>query len=232
MVVAALLVGFIAALSALAFVTPKWYVPPVRTADATEADADRAESLERRVLSTLSDAHPFGTSWTLTLSAEDAAAWLNHRLPEWLRNHSVAAPVPGWNDAGPAAAVHVSTRLARVGVSARLSGRQTIAWVQLPLPLHAVMAPGVSRGTSHRWAFGVGSMTLPRFVVRAVAPDAVRLIDEALDHTTGNEHRTEAVAVIRLGDGRRVLLTRVEGEQGTLTLTFRTEGKAAGRRAR
>ncbi|MFM9957949.1 MAG: hypothetical protein ACKVZJ_07720 [Phycisphaerales bacterium] len=213
-VAAALLLACGAVLVVMAMTRPAWFRVPSGGADGPL----RAESFERRVMSTLSDAHPFGTPWTLTLSGDDAADWLNHRLPEWLRNQGTSVP---WHAGEPGACASISESRALVGVPVVALGGRGIAWVRVALPI----APGAAHG-AEPWSFGVGRLALPRMVVKMIAPDAVRLADRTLDEVRRDAGRSGALTTIRLDDGRRVLVTRVEGGAGVLTLTCRTEGRA------
>lgn len=220
---ALVVIAFAAGAVALAGMSPSWYTQPAPRAD----DPARAEALERRVLSTLSDAHPFGTTWTITISDQDAALWINHRLPAWLANQPANARAPrGWSPDGPGASVSFKPRFVRIGLRARVAGSDAVAWARVPMPLTPALTPNVStRAGTDRWSFGIGRLALPRPLLGALASDTQRLIEDALASAASNPSRSEALAELTLDDGRRVLLTRVEANEGTLTVFCRTEAR-------
>jgi len=75
--------GWIAARTA-----PGWYAPPL----IDEPLRELAEGVERRVLSEVSDVHPSGQPWTLTVTDREASAWMNVRLALWAANQRIDLP--------------------------------------------------------------------------------------------------------------------------------------------
>lgn len=52
----------------------------------------RAESVEKRLNNTITHEHPDPDAWTIDITADEANAWLNLRLPLWLANRDLPSP--------------------------------------------------------------------------------------------------------------------------------------------
>lgn len=194
--------------------SPAWSSP----AGASPEQADLAEAFERRALSALSDAHPFGVDWTFTLTADEARAWISHRLPEWLANQNAAHRL---HPEGIKASASFTRDDASIGVLVRTRAGDSVAWARVGLPFEA----GDAANAPHA-VFGLGRVRLPFWLLRACAPEAPRLLERTRETARGGRADRPREATITLDDGRRVFLQRVEGGTGTITLTCRTERRS------
>lgn len=215
MLVGGALLLFVAVLMlAMIRARPAWYAP----AGAFPEQAALAEAFERRALSVLSDAHPFGVDWTFTLTADEARAWISHRLPEWLANQNAAHhPHPE----GIRAGVSFTPDDASIGVLVRTWIGDTVAWARVGLPCEAREA-----AASPRTVFGLGRVRMPAWMLGVWAPELPRLLERTREPARGARAGGPREATITLDDGRRVFLRRVEGGTGTVTLTCRTERRS------
>lgn len=193
------LIGLLALVSVLgvalwlaAGAAPDWYAPPMND-PALEA---MAEATERRVLGELSDAHPSGQDWTLTLTQDEASAWLNVRLPMWAANQGIELPdgLDGW------CASFKPGRLS-AGVTRRAGDRR---WV-----FTATCTPR-DGNLPREPSMTLGLLPLPRWVLDRAARNSVSRADTMPAH-------------LDLGDGRRVRVKQVQVRTGDVVLTLVTE---------
>ncbi|MBN8645810.1 MAG: hypothetical protein J0L61_11300 [Planctomycetes bacterium] len=189
-----------AALLALAARVPSWYQP----AQATPARHALAESVEARVLSEISGAHPFGEPWTLSITDAEAAAWLNDRLPAWAANQKIDLPA-----SASLPAARFDDDEAAVALTLRGSYGARVITLAVPLDAHR---PGPI-------SVRIGSLPLPAFIVNRAAPAVQRL---ALRETSNPD---QPWRTIRLDDGRTVEFTAISATNGTLTIHAVTRGK-------
>lgn len=191
----------------------------------------RAEAVEQGVMNHAAMQRPApapgepGTVWTVALSAADANAWLNVRLPKWLANREEPVPWPAELDE---LQVEFEGGAVHVGARVRASGSQRV--------LSATLVPRVEPDGS-LWvparAVSVGRLAVPagwvlgeaRARARARVPEALRQMPEAAAMFLAFEGRAPLVsnAVLRLGDGRRVRLLDLRARDGRLEITCRTE---------
>ncbi|TVQ80817.1 MAG: hypothetical protein EA380_02845, partial [Phycisphaeraceae bacterium] len=68
---------------------PVWWVT---VAPDDPVAIHRAESVEKRLNNTLTHDHPNPDAWTIDITADEANAWLNLRLPLWLANRDLPSP--------------------------------------------------------------------------------------------------------------------------------------------
>ncbi|MBY0111476.1 MAG: hypothetical protein K2Y21_01540 [Phycisphaerales bacterium] len=208
-------------LYALASRTPSWF-HPVNPHDPVLIDL--AQRVENRVITQLykyrGEVDPAtratGEPWTLTITQDEATAWLNCKLPDWVRNLDDSATWPS----------EISNLQARIDPS-RL-------WVAAALRNSSVASFGAAPRADDRGLrlasarAGIGSLSLPaswfggttRSLIEHAAgkPAAAR----AWDLATGAAPLSEQPS-IRLEDGRRVRVLAVELTPGTLTLRCQTE---------
>lgn len=202
----------------MAFRVPVWFAPRAMGED----QAALAEALERRVLSEVSAAHPFGTPWTLTVSAPECEAWLNTRLPVWLENQNT--PRPSWLGF---VGVSFTARRAAIAGATRPDNRPPVVSFEFACPIE----PGASPSLEAR----LGTLPVPRWVVVALVPGLHQQFDRALgpgtiSPTAGSGGTPQGIATIRLDDGRRVRVRRVESGTDTLTLHCTTIARAEKKR--
>jgi hypothetical protein len=163
--------------------------------------------------------------WTVHVSAAEANAWLNARLPGWLRSQ--------WDDQtwpSEMSEVQVEFRDGLIAVGARITvaGRDRY--------FTATIAPEVREDGSlwmpARWV-SVGRLAVPGDWVIDHAdrrrdqfvPDELKDLPEtaAMFRAFAGEAAMAQDAVVTLGDGRVVRLLAMRPEDGRLELTCRTE---------
>ncbi len=195
-----------------AFRSPHWYSPR----QIGDAGAWIADGAERRVLSELSAAHRFGEPWTLAVTAAEAEAWLNVRLPAWMENQGV--PRPAWYGFVGVAFEEGQTRVA-LGTGAG----------GLPPVVSLTLAPPTAVGAMPERAVRLGVLPVPRWVIEQLAPGLGGQIDSAISKSSAprpaNSTEPPGLGTIRLDDGRRVRFTAFDANNGTLTLHCVTLGK-------
>jgi hypothetical protein len=191
---------------------------------------DRAQRLENRVITQLykyrGSVDPAtgatGEPWTLTITQDEATAWLACKLPEWVRNLDDSAAWP--REISNLQASFGSSRL-WIAAAVDNGSRSVVSLGAAP----RLDADGLRLASSRA---GVGSLTLPVSWLSGPAralldgPGA-RAVDRAGDRPlwpmlTGAQPALRD-ASIRLEDGRRVRITELKLEPGEITLTCRTQ---------
>jgi hypothetical protein len=204
---------------------PSWW----REVKADSQTTTTAEQVENGVVTQLSMVRPAdpqakqgyqSEQWSVSLSADDADAWLGTRLKQWIENQG-----GHWPEQLSGAQVEFASGVIKAGV--RLEGGRVV---------FVEVTPEV-RADGSLWllprAMGAGSMPLPTFLVlqevhegvvqRLPAGSARRTqAEEALD-VLGGKRPALRDAVVKLDDGRRVRLVKVTPVAGRLEITCRTE---------
>ncbi|MEC9373100.1 MAG: hypothetical protein VYC34_04620 [Planctomycetota bacterium] len=68
---------------------PRWW----RSVDTSDtATLELGEKVEHAMLHTFSKRRPEGVAWSVAISANEANAWLNTRLPRWVTNRGLGWP--------------------------------------------------------------------------------------------------------------------------------------------
>jgi len=206
----------------LARQAPGWW-QGIDAADPRVVDlADRAE---RAVVSAMHRSRPDGAPWTVAVTAEQANAWLNVKLPRWVTSRS---------DAWPEQISQVQTHFAdgRVSVGLRIGG-----WDGETHIVAATVNPVLHDGGL--WlmqpATNAGRLDLPAgWTINRLArwlPVSIRrreMAQRALG-ALRQEGPVLPLTQVRLEDGRRVRLVGLRVEDDRLLLTCVTE--LAGRHA-
>ncbi len=203
----------------LASQPPAWW----RTVDLEGAEtrtlADRVES---GVITALHKDRPLNEPWTVAISAAQANAWINVKLPRWLINRRL-----GWPERLAEAQVEFSG--GQVSLGARLADDgedQIVAATAAPrlLDSGALWLPIASTRA--------GRLDLPSnwtvSRLREWLPPEIRGLESTratLEALAGAEPLF-ADASVRLEDGRRVRLIDIRAEEGRLLLTCVTEPPA------
>lgn len=213
--------------------SPGWWNPASADDPATRTAAEGVENGVVNQLHAWRKADPASTkdayrseAWTVSLQATDANAWLAVALPKWLANQQRPVKLP------PELSelqVAFASDVVRIGARLEYDGSHHM--------LSASVRPEI-REDGSLWLRAtwvrLGRMPMP----------ASWLLDQAMDprgELSGSVMKSaEARAVarvlagldpaakvpeIRLADGRRVRLLKVEPRDGQLWLTCRTEGR-------
>lgn len=192
--------------------TPAWFTPR----PMGDAEVARAEGVERRVLSELSAAHRLGEPWTLSITAPEAEAWLNVRLPVWMENQN--APRPTWFGF---VALAFDNRQVRAGLGTGTGGT--------PPVISMTITPPKTTGAAPEHTARLGILPVPGWIIEQVAPGLNEQIEQAISKRSASRPGTSTeppgMGTIRLDDGRRVRFTGFDAKSGTLTLHCVTLGK-------
>jgi len=209
----------VAAISAvtLASKSPTWW----RSVDPADPETIvLAEQVERGVVSAVHRARPDGEPWTVSVTANQANAWLNVKLPRWMANRG--AP---WPTRLREVQAHFTSE-GRLAVGARIRGGEGDRIVAATLE-PVVMTDGsmwILTATPH-----AGRLDLPRgwtlTQLRDWLPEEVEQdlpVERILSALEGAAPLYDD-AILKLEDGRRVRLLNITPEAGRLLLTCRTE---------
>ncbi|MCK4872475.1 MAG: hypothetical protein KAS72_07095 [Phycisphaerales bacterium] len=199
----------------LARATPRWW----RTIDPNSQETKQiAENIERGFTSLLSQSRPRDTVWAFRVTASQANAWLNTRLPLWLAN--LDEPVQ-WPASLRQVQVNFDEGVIRIGALVRDDQGERIiaASVEPRLEAGRFACPAVS--------VGAGQLDLPAGLllpkIRRSMPDDVATAPfvEQLFALLADERTTDAV--IKLEDDRRIHMLDIKLQDGALIVTCRTE---------
>lgn len=190
---------------------PTWW----RTIDPNDPQTQQlAQDIERGVSSMLSQRRPDEEPWAFRITAGQADAWLNVRLPRWLRNQD--EPIE-WPPTLSQLQVHFDDDIVHLGLIQQLSGEGQI--------LTAAIDPTLREGLL--WCpvttMGAGQLRLPAATLLA------KLERSALEQAGDPEGVRDFFAVLRgergvepileLDDGRLVRLIDLHMERGVLVGT-------------
>lgn len=217
----------------LARATPSWWRPADPDAPATRL---AAEALEHGVVNQIHAWRPRAAAsggeawrsepWTVSLSEVDANAWLAASLPKWLANLEKPARLPPelseLQVAFASGVVRIGGRIAHAGADHTLSASvrpeiradgslwMAATWVRLgrmPVPASWLLERAMDEGSE------LGAAAFRTAEGRAAARVLAGL------------EPASRLPELRLADGRRVRLLRIEAREDQLWLTCRTEGK-------
>ncbi|RMH27808.1 MAG: hypothetical protein D6693_04680 [Planctomycetota bacterium] len=198
---------------------PAWW-RPVDPADP--ATVDLAERVERAVVSAMHRPRPPGEPWTVAVTAEQANAWLNVKLPRWVRSRS---------DAWPEEVRRIQTRFTggRLSVGLEIAGGS-----DEPRIVAATVEP-VLRGGG-LWltqpATNAGRLDLPAgWTIKKLArwlPEPIRTREMAERALAALKQEGPVLPTVeaRLEDGRRVRLVGLRIDEDRLLLTCVTTRRA------
>jgi hypothetical protein len=228
-------ISLLAALGVLlARSTPSWWRPADPDAPGTRL---AAEALEHGVVNQVHAWRPRAGAaggggawrsepWTVSLSEGDANAWLAASLPKWLANLDKPARLPPelseLQVAFASGVVRIGGRIAHAGAGHTLS---------------ASVRPEI-RADGSLWLAAtwvrLGRMPVPAsWLLERAMDDASELGGAALRSREGRAAARVLAGMepaarepeLRLADGRRVRLLRIEAREDQLWLTCRTEGR-------
>lgn len=230
-------VSSLAVLASLALIreSPDWW-RTVRRDDPRTIRA--AQDVEDALMSDFSAVRPTDPSfvpnepgqwrsepWTIRVEASEANAWLNVRLPKWLANREEEFR---WPEEVSELQVDFDQGVLRIGARVRISGQEQI----VSATIRPALADDGSLTAPARWVH-VGRLAVPAsWVLSAAEGNAARYIPRSVAGLPETDAMLKAFqglgpvvsnAVVRLGDGRRVRLLRIEPRDGALVLTCQTE---------
>jgi hypothetical protein len=223
----ALACAFITAAAILAQRPPAWW-RPIDPADPAVRRA--ANDLQNQVAEIASKIRRFAPgsaaseTWQLSISADDANAWINTLMPRWLENQSDTFR---WPSEIASVQVRFDDDRVLVGVEIQSAGSSQI--------LCASVAPALRHGEIYAPArsISLGRLEVPKswFLAEeplAVAEDRIpkplRDLPQTRDLAAAFSGRSPVrSALVALGDGRRVRILDVASRDGRITLTCRTE---------
>lgn len=220
---AAIGVGTIAVVAALTLMekAPQWW----RSVDpADPATIDLAEQVERGVVSQVHRSRAPGEQWTVSVTAAQANAWLNVKLPRWMANQSA-----GWPPRLREVQVHF-TPDERMSFGARIRGVDTdrVVAATVRLRIDDDGALWILTPVAHAGRLDLPSdWTIAQLREWIPAEMNERLpVQQVLDALAGAAPLFPE-AVIKLEDGRRVRLLDLRPEYGRLLITCMTEAPEA-----
>jgi len=200
----------------LAQESPTWW----RTVDAGDpAVVDLAERVERAVVSSIHKVRPIGEPWTVAISAPQANAWLNAKLPRWVQSRNAH-----WPEQLSQVQTHFSNGRISVGVRIGRGDNEQIVAATVNPTLGAdgslwLAQPSTNAGRLDLpagWTISRLASWLPPEIKGRQITDlvlkALRQEGPALDNTS-----------VRLEDGRRIRLLGLSIDHERLLLTCVTE---------
>lgn len=222
--------------------TPTWWTrvelastqPPVDLGSVPADWPARAAEVENAVVAQLSLVRPGrwhedgvwrSEPWSVSITEEDASAWLATRLPRWVKNREGESAWPM-----QVAQARVSFTQGRIiagamlrnGGAVQIMGVEVHPWVDpqgaLRVPAKKVRIGRVALPAA--WLFGAITSRADDFIPR-------ESLESPTAQTVSDALRGESVltrnAVIRLEDGRRVRVLNLSPHDGRMDLTFQTE---------
>lgn len=164
--------------------------------------------------------------WAFAITASDANAWLNTRLPKWLQD---SEPDLDWPRAVHELQVDFDEALIRVGVLLRGRGgeRQIVSATLTPelredgsLWMRAAWVHIGRLPVPASWVLDQGEVQTRRHLGEQAAEVSRQ---EALFRVFAGDLPAMEDASVRLGDGRRVRIMRLQPRRGRLEVVCRTE---------
>jgi hypothetical protein len=229
---------------------PRWW----QTADWARPEVGRcAEELENRLLSNVYHARPAvavqrapgqslppgaavaadqPVTWTIPVSAADANAWLNARLPKWIRSESDTFEWPEQIEE-----LQVEFRDDRILVGVKVRYADSAQY------LSATLQPAIRETDGSLWmpaqAVSIGRLPLPAswflspqptVLAQDQIPEELRELPEtkSIAQVFSGQIPVTSKPIIKLADGRRVRLLSLTSRDGTLHVTCRTEPRETG----
>jgi len=216
----ALLAAAVVLVLALTLSTPTWYTPPPPTAPTTIALADKLEQAAVSQLTQVRPADPAPTTspkyrsdaWSVSISQDDANAWLAVRLPAWLASRQttmpglISQPFIRFDDGAATIAA------AYEGTPRLILGQRIAANIDEAGDLHiALGATHAGRMTAPGSLLSIGAV---RDMLTNLKGANVKLTDDTLTFTQ---------PTLRLDDGRFVRVLGLWVKDGRLEVMCRTE---------
>ena len=230
--------------AALAQEPPSWW----RVIDAKDpALAAKAQLIENGAATQLTkiraagDGQALGPPWTIALKAEDANAWLATRLGRWLESQGDAKV--RWPKELGQVQVAFDDGMVTLAASVHAGGAKSGSQAQV---LSASLRPEL-RPDGSLWmpaqSVGLGRLALPAAWMLSPAgdakmnvaevPESIRELPQTKDllKVMTGEIAAMRTATVKIGDGRRVRLLKLESRGGVLLITCQTLPRETSRAA-
>lgn len=230
--------------AALAQEPPSWW----RVIDARDpALAAKAQLIENGAATQLTkiraagDGQAVGPPWTIALKAEDANAWLATRLGRWLESQDNAKV--RWPKELGQVQVAFDDGMITLAASVHAGGAKNGSQAQV---LSASLRPDL-RPDGSLWMparqVGLGRLAMPASWMLSPAgdakmhvaevPESIRALPQTKDllKVLSGEIAAMRSATVKIGDGRRVRLLKLESRGGVLLITCQTLPRETARAA-
>lgn len=200
----------------LARESPVWW----RTVDpADPAVVDLSERVERAVVSAMHKARPLDEPWTVAVSASQANAWLNAKLPRWVRSRNAH-----WPQELSQVQTHFTNGRISVGVRIGLGDDQQIVAATVNPILNADGALWLTQPSTNAGRLDLpAGWTISRLASWLPPEIKGRPLANMVLQALRQEAPVLADTSLRLEDGRRVRLIGLRVDHERLLLTCVTE---------
>ena len=237
--IVALLCGGLLFAHSLSAQTPHWWRNVSREDPRTQ---EAAEQIEYAISDQLHASRTGGASadrpehwsselWSASISATDANAWINVRLPKWLAHEDENLR---WPDELAEVQIDFSAGDVRLGARLATDGHERIVWATFTPEIREdgslwLRARRVHLGrlsVPAPWVLGEAEDLVNAYVPPEFRghPESRRLFDALAGRVPIIDTPT-----LRLADGRRVRLVAMQAFEGRLSVACRTERELAGR---
>lgn len=208
---------------------PRWWNPTLvvdpALGEAIEMGLMRHLSAIRQPDPTLKPGEPWRSeAWSVSLTEEDANAWLNSRLPKWMMNRG--KPVP-WPVEIASLQAKFEDGTVRLGVQILDNTESVIAGVSIAPEIREdgslwLRSSGLDIGSLPAPAWAIGTA---RSAYSDSIPEAIRQLPEteAFFGALAGSNAIFPNATIKLDGGRRVRVLSITSKNGRVDLKFRTE---------
>lgn len=201
---------------------PEWWdasLPESPPVPASDVGAD----VEMQITTQMTQERPADDSWTINITEQQASAWLTGRLPDWLLNRSAGVPA-AWTRTAirfTDAELHIVAEVTPKGSSTRYVG--------------VVIQPSIQADGSLRLQSQAATLGRLRTPFSVIADRLKPQLDKLTTQTGSSGEHSQAVqefiethgitinpAEFELDDGRKVRITGITIEPGSMRLTCKT----------
>lgn len=200
----------------LARESPSWW----RTVDPENPRiVDLAERVEQAVVSSMHRARPIGEPWTVAVTAPQANAWLNVKLPRWVRSRNAQ-----WPDQIGQVQTHFGDGKVSVGVRIGSDTEDQIVAATVNPRLHDDGALWLTQPSTNAGRLDIpAGWTIAR--LQSWLPPEIREREMTARMLDALRQRGPVIPAtfVDLEDGRRIRLVDVRIENDRLLLTCVTE---------
>ncbi len=200
----------------LARESPSWW----RTVDAENPRViELAERVERAVVSSMHRARPIGEPWTVAVTAPQANAWLNVKLPRWVHSRNAQ-----WPDQIGQVQTHFGDGRISVGVRIGSNEEDQIVAATVNPDLHDDGGLWLKQPSTNAGRLDIpAGWTIAR--LQSWLPPEIREREMTARMLDALRQRTPVLpsTYVDLEDGRRIRLVGLSIERDKLLLTCVTE---------